>query len=161
MTTTVYDETVGELLADAEGILHAHVENHPNDDAKGAAYAVLHHLHRALPRFIACLSKQATVTVPVVSWVYWNGDEQGGGGFNWYPPETPYETLLDAFRTEAAAWAGYPHRVRLVYVPDVPAYLTGTDLTDYLDAERLDDMETGLPAHRVSICATDDDLTGR
>lgn len=101
------------------------------------------------------LLHQPTVTVPVVSWVYWNGDDQGGGGFNWWPPNTPEEVLLREFNREADGWEPVgecPARVRLVFVPDVPSHLEGSELTDYLDAERLDDMETTLRAHRVALC---------
>jgi len=56
-------------------------------------------------------------TVWVVSFVYWNGDEQGGGGFWWYPD---HDDALLAFEEEKQAWKGTPSRVRLVRV-DVPS----------------------------------------
>jgi hypothetical protein len=57
-------------------------------------------------------------TIYVVSWVYWNGDEQGGGGFQWLPSR---DDALELFEAEKSAWAGNdPARVRLLRV-ELPA----------------------------------------
>lgn len=92
-------------------------------------------------------------TVHVVSWVYWNGDNQGGGGFDWYEDE--HRTAADAqFEKEKADWYsgrdGFPNtRIRLVTV-NVPAHLYGQALTDFLDAN-IDPIKALLPARKVAL----------
>lgn len=82
--------------------------------------------------------------VGVVSWVYWNGDMQGGGGFHWFP------RLGDAgkfFDEESKAWGDTKARVRLLWLV-IPNSLNTEDgdeeVTDYLE-EYLDEIETSLP----------------
>jgi len=52
-------------------------------------------------------------TIWVVSWVYWNGDEQGGGGFNWFWDQ---EAADAAFDEEVKAWEGAAARIRMLPV---------------------------------------------
>lgn len=89
-----------------------------------------------------------TRTVYVVSWVYWNGDEQGGGGFDWYPARHE-AAAFEAFDREKAAWDGSPARIRLLRM-DVPADLDGEALTNWLD-EDIDALEVTEPALRVAL----------
>lgn len=95
-------------------------------------------------------------TVWVVSWVYWNGDEQGGGGFNWFWSE---DLAKKAFKVEAMVWKGGVARIRLVevQVPDVPDQEAGDEaaqqrVTDLID-ENLDRIENhhDLPSVRVHL----------
>lgn len=87
-------------------------------------------------------------TVHVVSHVYWNGDEQGGGGFYWYNDPAAADRQ---FYTERAVWGTGPARVRLVDVA-VPFVLTDAGITDYIDGYLLDDVESFLPARKVALC---------
>ena len=82
-------------------------------------------------------------TVVVLSWVYYEGGgEQGGGGFNWWETEHRAEAEK-AFEQEPSQWDDTPVRVRLLDV-QVPERLTGQELTDWLD-DRIDDLEFYLP----------------
>lgn len=96
-------------------------------------------------------------TIWVVSHVYWNGAEQGGGGFWWYPDR---DTALLAYADERRAWCEYPARIRLVRVDVPPSGQVCVDnpcyyddpITCWLDS-RIDELETGLPAEKVWISA--------
>lgn len=88
-----------------------------------------------------------TRTVFVVSFVYWNGDDQGGGGFWWYPELEP---ALEGFAKEKAEWCTFSSRVRLVRIADVPAELTVDEVTSWLDAD-INRLENTEPALRVAI----------
>lgn len=91
-------------------------------------------------------------TVHVVSQVYWNGPEQGGGGFDWYDS---LEDAVRGFYAERDAWRGTSSRIRLVTVDDVPLALTNEGVTDYLD-RRIDDLEVHLPARKVALIREED-----
>lgn len=96
-------------------------------------------------------------TIYVVSWVYWNGEDVGGGGFNWFWTETDARA---AFETERRGWDAA--RVRLVALT-VPAHLrrdraTQADrdaVTDWIDAqiEMVEDSPSkgGAPALAVAV----------
>lgn len=92
-------------------------------------------------------------TVHVVSWVYWNGDEQGGGGFNWFWPQFE-DAALKAFDKEVAAWQGAVARVRLVDV-EVPDDMSAEQITEYIDNDidliELSPSRGGLPARKVAL----------
>lgn len=90
-------------------------------------------------------ANNSTRKVYVVSWVYFNGDEQGGGGFNWYEAENRNVAEQD-YEAEAPRWAPDRVRVRLLEV-EVNANLTGQALTNFLDGD-IDQLEVHLPALR-------------
>lgn len=83
-------------------------------------------------------------TVVVVCWVYWNGDEQGGGGFNWW--EESFRDLAEqAFAAEGPGWGDTPVGVRLLDMR-IPASLTDpAQVTEWLD-DRMDELEFDAPA---------------
>jgi hypothetical protein len=83
----------------------------------------------------------------VISWHYSNDgwtDGSGGGGFDWYPPDTTREAVNPRFAEEVKAWRGVDAVIRLVQV-DAPDELTGQVLTDWIDAQ-IDDLEVHWPA---------------
>lgn len=101
----------------------------------------------------------------VVSWVYWNGDEQGGGGFWWYPD---HRDAVLAFEEEKRNWASAAVRVRLVsmILPNEAhscsrATHTHGDVEDVItcwidsNIDLIEAMQSqgGLPAERVWINA--------
>lgn len=89
-----------------------------------------------------------TRTVWVVSWVYWNGDEQGGGGFWWIPDRG---TALEQFNREKDQWQGITARIRLVSI-DVPVHLDGEALTRYIDhPDVLERIEVTDRSERVAL----------
>lgn len=71
-------------------------------------------------------------------------DEIGSGGFAWLPENTTFSTALAHYYNEVEVWKGGDVVVRLVRLNDVPADLDGADLTDYIDAERLDEIERNI-----------------
>jgi hypothetical protein len=87
----------------------------------------------------------------VVSWVYWQGDEQGGGGHNWWPADIDYAHVSAEFRREVDNWKDSTAMVRLTRL-SVPAY--GTDekareaITRWIDADT-DRIESGPEADVV------------
>ena len=93
--------------------------------------------------------------VHVVSWVYWNGDEQGGGGFDWTPDR---QVAIAGFDEERKRWRGGVARVRLVLDVPIPEGLNNRQITDYLDdnIDRLEAMQSqgGLPAAKVALVLT-------
>lgn len=60
------------------------------------------------------------IPVDVVSWVYYNGDEPGGGGFDWFPiPANPVEhdeVMRKRFREETQAWKDATAVIRWVRI---------------------------------------------
>jgi hypothetical protein len=99
--------------------------------------------------------------VHVVSWVYWNGPEQGGGGFDWMPAQNVSDRLMaiDGFYEEWKRWLGGVARVRLLLDVDVPAGLSREQITDHLDS-RIDLLELapskgGLRAAKVALMGVD------
>lgn len=87
-------------------------------------------------------------TVWVVSWVYWDGAAQGGGGFWWFPTREEAEIY---FRQEHEGWGSHPHRVRLVEIT-VPDFPTEQEITDWIDSD-IDMVEDHKisPAIKVAI----------
>lgn len=83
-----------------------------------------------------------TKSLYVLSWVYWNGDEEGGGGFVWFPLDAALTDVHGCFLKECVGWDDGPARVRLSLM-DVPTHLDGQALTDYLDGYAFDDVENG------------------
>lgn len=77
-----------------------------------------------------------------------DGDNQGGNWF-WLLPGTTLEAATAAYRAEAQAMTGMNSRIVLVQV-EVPADLTGEDVTEFVDA-MLWDIETGglVPLERT------------
>lgn len=81
------------------------------------------------------------VPVDVVSWVYYNGDESGGGGFVWEPvtDEPDHDaTMRQRFDYEVAAWQTGTAVVRLVriLVPNFGTDEAGrTKITAWIDAD--------------------------
>lgn len=92
------------------------------------------------------LVHMGVTTYYVVSWVYWEGDEQGGGGFNWYYTE---ENARQGFQAEKRAWEGACARVRLVKV-QVPTFLDPEAVTAWIDGD-IDLIEYHLPALAVAL----------
>lgn len=90
-------------------------------------------------------------SVWVVSWVYYQGDEQGGGGHNWWPGDTDDEVIKTAFDEEVRGWETSTAMVRLTRLR-VPAF--GTDekareaITNWIDADT-DRIESGPEADVV------------
>lgn len=101
----------------------------------------------------AALDQESEPRIPVwiVSWVYWNGDEQGGGGFNWWPEAgTDRDLVQEAFTKEHEGWVGGVARVRLLKALVPPYQVTEEGrqtVTDWLDAQ-IDNLESHWPAEQ-------------
>lgn len=82
------------------------------------------------------------MVVWVVSWVYWNGDEQGGGGFNWWPYDKEQEAR-DYFAKENG-WTTAVVRLLSLTVPNYGTTEPGrNEVTRWIDAD-IDQIEGTL-----------------
>lgn len=90
-------------------------DDHAAEEIDGMAEMIATFPTEMMAEMYAMLRQnEVLTTVWAVSHVYWNGDEQGGGGFNW---TTDRNVALDIFEEEKEAWAGIgAARVRLVKV---------------------------------------------
>lgn len=94
-----------------------------------------------------------TQAVWVCSWVYWNGDEQGGGGFEWVP-EDKRDELFTYYQGEAARWATTTARIRFLSM-QVPV-MGRDEITEWIDGD-IDLIEASLPAEHATWTYSDDD----